>query len=460
MPVITRLAPSPTGFMHIGTAKIALYNWLYARQHGGRFALRIEDTDRSEGRYFPEAVEVIYNELRWLGLEWDELVPSQFARGARHAEVARELLAQGAAYECYLSPAETEALREESRKTGKPVRSPYRDPAYPKPEGVVPALRLCMPESGTTVVHDIIQGDITIANETLEDLVILRSDGTPTYNLSVVVDDHDMEITHVIRGADHINNTPKQIQIYRAMGWEAPAFAHIPLILAMDGSKMSKRHGGATTAEYRDAGYLPEALLNFLIRLGWAHGDKEIFSRKEMLALWRLEDALKAPAKFDGKKLLELNAIYIRSASDARLSELLMPFMGELSEADRVRVARGVPFMKERAKTLLEMAAMARVYLVDSWARGEMDEKALRAASGFSHYGEVAGDLRALPDWNASVINDYFKSKSDAFGMKIGEFAAAMRAAIAGASVSPPLAEAMEIIGREESVRRTRELSK
>ncbi|MDR0367180.1 MAG: glutamate--tRNA ligase [Rickettsiales bacterium] len=448
MQIIDRLAPSPTGFMHIGTAKLALYNWLFARQNNGKFALRIEDTDRTQGRYFPEAAQAIYDELNWLGLAWDELVPSQFARMSRHAEIARELLARGAAYECFMGPEETEKLRQEARRTGLPLRSPYRDPGHPRPEGVKPAIRLKMPLDGSTVFDDIIQGRISIANETLEDPVILRGDGTPTYNLSAAADDHDMGVSHVIRGADHINNTPKQIRIYLAMGWDIPAFAHAPLILGMDGSKMSKRHGGTTTAEYRAAGYLPEALLNFLIRLGWSHGNDEIFSTGDMLAMWRLEDSLKASSKFDPKKLLELNAIHIRRADDSRLAELLSPFMGDISPGDAERLRRGIPLMKERVKTLVEMRDMGQVFLVDGRKERPIDDKAAAALANLKPDG-----IESI-DWNAAAINEWIKARAADLGLKTGQFAAAARAAIARSLISPPLAETMEIIGREESMKR------
>jgi len=442
MSVLTRLAPSPTGFMHIGTARTALFNWLYAHARGGKLALRIEDTDRSEGRWFPGAAEIIYNELRWLGLDWDILVESQLANAPRHAEVARELLARGAAYECYLSAEELEKLREEAKKTGKPIRSPYRD-GKAAPAGVKPVVRLRMPDTGKTIIHDLIQGDIEFDNSGIEDLVLLRSDGTPTYNLSVAVDDHDMGITHVIRGADHINNTPKQMRIYEAMGWSMPAFGHVPLILAMDGSKMSKRHGASTVGEYRELGVLPEALFNYLLRLGWSHGNDEIISREQALKWFDIKDVGASPAKFDHAKLIALNAIYIRAATNERLAELLKPFLGEISAADWARVIRGIPDMKERVKTLAEMAEMGQIYLVDGW-------KDLPKAADINGVAE----LEALSDWTAASINECFKSIAAKHDMKIGNVVAPIRMAISGKTISPPLAEAMEIIGKEESIRR------
>jgi len=443
MSILTRLAPSPTGFMHIGTARTGLFSWLYAHARGGKFALRIEDTDRSEGRWFPEAPEIVYSELRWLGLDWDMLVESQLANAMRHAEIARELLARGAAYECYLSAEELEKLREEAKKTGKPIRSPYRDGGMKAPAGVKPVVRLRMPDSGKTIIHDLIQGDIEFDNAGIEDLVILRSDGTPTYNLSVAVDDHDMGVSHVIRGADHISNTPKQMRIYEAMGWSMPAFAHAPLILAMDGSKMSKRHGATTVGEYRELGVLPEALFNYLLRLGWSHGNDEIISREQALKWFDIKDVGASPAKFDHAKLIALNAIYIRAATNERLAELLKPFMGEITAADWARVVRGIPDMKERVKTLAEMADMAQIYLVDGW-------KDLPKAADIKGVAE----LSALTDWTAASINECFKSIAAKYDMKIGNVVAPLRMAISGKTISPPLAEAMEIIGKEESIRR------
>jgi glutamyl-tRNA synthetase len=447
--------------MHIGTARVALFNWLYTRHAGGKFALRIEDTDRSEGRYFAGAAEVIYRELEWLGLGWDTLVESQLDNQPRHAEVAGQLLERGAAYYCYLSPQETERLRAEARKTGRPMKSPYRDGKLVPPPGVKPAVRLKMPGEGMTSFNDLIQGRIEFENRLVEDLVILRSDGTPTYNLSVVVDDHDMGVTHVIRGADHINNTPKQIQIFKSMGWAVPEFGHAPMILEMDGSKMSKRNSGTKVSEYREDGYLPEALLNYLCRLGWSHGNDEIFSIPQAIEWFDIRDVLKSPAKFDHGKLLALNAIYIRNSTDERLLEGLLPFVARktgrtLSDPEKTRIKKGVPYMKERARTLADMADMAAIYALGAdWNfTPELDEKSLKAlASPDNRLAEVMRGLKDV-EFTRGAINDYFKATAEKLGMKMGDLVAPVRVAVTFSTVSPPLFEAMEIIGRTETLRR------
>ena len=313
MTVTVRFAPSPTGFLHIGGARTALFNWLFARHHGGNFRLRIEDTDRV--RSTPEAVEAIIDGLEWLGLDWDGEIVYQFARAARHAEVARQLLAAGHAYYCCCTPAELEAMREQARAEKRSVRYDGtwrdRDPAE-RPPGVAPAIRLKAPQTGATTIHDHVQGEVTVANDELDDLIILRGDGTPTYNLSVVVDDHDMGVTHVIRGDDHLNNAFRQTQIYRALDWPVPEFAHVPLIHGPDGAKLSKRHGALGVDAYREMGYLPEALRNYLLRLGWSHGDDEIISTEEAIRWFDLDAVGRAPARFDFAKLGNLNGHYIR----------------------------------------------------------------------------------------------------------------------------------------------------
>src|SRR5215467_7327286 len=322
--VVTRFAPSPTGFLHIGGARTALFNWLFARHHGGRFMLRIEDTDRA--RSTPEAVTAIIDGLEWLGLSWDGEIVHQFARASRHAEVARQLLSAGQAYYCYCTPEELEAMRERARAEKRSVRydGTWRDRNPSEaPPGVPPAIRLKAPQQGSTTIRDRVQGEVTVANTELDDLIILRADGTPTYNLSVVVDDHDMAITHVIRGDDHLNNAFRQTQIYRALDWPVPEFAHVPLIHGPDGTKMSKRHGAVGIDAYRDLGYLPEALRNYLLRLGWSHGDDEIISTEQAIAWFDLDAVGRAPARFDFAKLDNLNGYYIRIATDEQLSDLV-----------------------------------------------------------------------------------------------------------------------------------------
>src|SRR5437763_10835144 len=387
MSVVVRFAPSPTGFLHIGGARTALFNWLFARHHqlygeGGSFRLRIEDTDRQ--RSTPEAVAAIIDGLSWLGLEWDGEIVHQFTGAARHAEVARELLAKGRAYHCYCTPEELEAMRARARAEKRSVRYDGtwrdRDPAD-VPAGIPPVIRLKAPQTGATTVHDLVQGEVTVENSELDDLILLRADGTPTYNLSVVVDDHDMGISHVIRGDDHLNNAFRQTQIYRAMDWPVPEFAHVPLIHGADGAKLSKRHGALGVDAYRELGYLPEALRNYLLRLGWSHGDDEIISGEQAIAWFDLDAVVRGPARFDFTKLDSLNGHYIRQTEDARLAELLVPFLerllGHAVDGEALqRLRAGMAGLKSRAKTLVELAANARFYVA---ARPlPLDEKARR----------------------------------------------------------------------------------
>lgn len=377
MTVIVRFAPSPTGFLHIGGARTALFNWLFARHHqlhggGGVFRLRIEDTDRQ--RSTPEAVEAIIDGLAWLGLEWDGDIVHQFSRAERHAAVARELLSTSGAYHCYCTPEELEAMRAKARAEGRSVRidSPWRDrdPAE-APPGIRPVIRLRAPQQGATTIRDLVQGEVTVQNSELDDLIILRADGTPTYNFSVVVDDHDMEITHVVRGDDHFRNAFRQYQIYKALGWKVPEFAHVPLILGPDGAKLSKRHGALGVEAYRDMGYLPEALRNYLVRLGWSHGDDEIISTEDAIAWFDIKDVNRAAARFDFAKLDSVNAHYIRIADDDRLVDLVAkrfePEPGRsLTKGEVDRLLRAMPGLKPRAKTIKEMAETAKSYLDES----------------------------------------------------------------------------------------------
>ena len=459
----TRLAPSPTGFMHIGTARTALFNWLYAKHTNGKFCLRIEDTDRNPERYFPEAVDVIYNELKWLGLNWDELEESQYARSSRHIEVANELIKKGCAYYCYLTPEELEVLREQSRKTGLPIKSPYRDSTTPPPSNIKPVIRLKMPTSGVSILNDIVQGEIKVENQLIEDLILVRSDGTPTYNLSVVVDDHDMGINYVIRGADHINNTFKQMQIIKAMGWELPTYGHVPLILGQDGSKMSKRHGATTTEDYRKSGYLPKALFNYLLKLGWSHGDDEIISIEDAIKWFDAHDILKSPAKFDHTKLTALNALYRRNSDDEELLNITLPFIEEkvqhqLSQNEKSLLLKGIPYMKERAKTLLDIANMGIIYIIDETSNftPTFDEKSIKTLNSDKNKIDVIikdFEEKDIP-WTKEGINDYFKEKANQYDMKMGDLVAPPRVAITFSTISPPLFEAMVIIGKQETIRR------
>src|SRR5689334_6315674 len=369
MSAVVRFAPSPTGFLHIGGARTALFNWLFARHHGGKFRLRIEDTDRI--RSTPEAVAAIIDGLDWLGLSWDDEIVYQSSRAARHAEVARQLLAADRAYYCYCTPAELEAMREKARSEKRSVRydGTWRDrDASEAPPGVPPAIRLKALQQGATTIRDQVQGEVTVANSELDDLIILRGDGTPTYNFSVVVDDHDMGITHVIRGDDHLNNAFRQTQIYRALGWAEPIFAHVPLIHGPDGAKLSKRHGALGVEAYRDLGYLPEALRNYLLRLGWGHGDAEIISTDQAIEWFDIDAVGQAAARFDFVKLANLNGHYIREAANVRLAELIAPRLETalgraLDAGERARIMAAMPGLKARAKTLVELAENARFYV-------------------------------------------------------------------------------------------------
>src|ERR1700730_15929158 len=386
MSVIVRFAPSPTGFLHIGGARTALFNWLFARHHRGKFLLRIEDTARV--RSTPEAVSAIIDGLYWLGLGWDGEIVHQFERAPRHAEIARQLLAEGRAYYCYCTPAELDAMRERARAEKRSVRydGTWRDrDASEAPPGVPPAIRLKAPQQGSTTICDHVQGEVTIANTELDDLIILRADGTPTYNFSVVIDDHDMGITHVIRGDEHLNNAFRQKQIYDALGWPLHEFAHVPLIHGPDGAKLSKRHGALGVDAYRDLGYLPEALRNYLLRLGWSHGDDEIISSEQAIAWFDIDAVGRGPARFDFAKLDNLNGHYIRQTDDARLAELVAPFLagllGHAIEGEALgRLRAGMAGLKLRPKTLGELAANALFFVTKRPIA--LDDKAAKLLTG------------------------------------------------------------------------------
>jgi glutamyl-tRNA synthetase len=459
MTVTVRFAPSPTGFLHIGSARTALFNWLFARHHGGTFRLRVEDTDRA--RSTPEAVSAIIDGLDWLGLAWDGEIVYQSARAARHAEIARRLLAAGRAYNCYCTPAELEAMREKARAERRSVRYDGtwrdRDPAE-APPGVPPAIRLKAQREGSTTIRDHVQGEVTVANSELDDLIILRDDGTPTYNLSVVVDDHDMAITHVIRGDDHLNNAFRQTQIYRALDWPVPEFAHLPLIHGPDGTKLSKRHGAVGVDAYRTLGYLPRAVRNYLLRLGWSHGDDEIISTEQAIAWFDFDAVGRAPARFDFAKLDSLNAHYIRGASDeclvAMVKERLEEASGRrLSEAHRARLARAMPELKLRPKTIAELAANATFLVVPRPI--PLDDRAVQLLTVEAR-GQLAELRRRLEDtlWRPKALEERIRAFVDEKGAKLGTVAQPLRAALTGSSASPGIFEVMEVLGREESLAR------
>lgn len=462
--IVTRFAPSPTGFLHIGGARTALFNWLFARRYGGVMLLRIEDTDRE--RSTDAAIEAILDGLSWLGLNWDGEVIRQFSRAARHREAAEGLLAAGHAYHCYATQQELEAMREAARREGRPPRYDGRwrdrDPRD-APVDVKPVIRLKAPSEGETVVMDRVQGRVVWQNRDLDDLVLLRSDGTPTYMLAVVVDDHDMAVTHIIRGDDHLTNAARQTQIYEAFGWSAPEMAHIPLIHGSDGAKLSKRHGALGVDAYRSMGYLPAALRNYLVRLGWSHGDQEIFSTEEMIAAFDLQQVGRSPARFDFPKLENLNGHYIRGAEDEALVaaiETILPEhgpprgLGPRFDPDlRARVTAAMPGLKERAKTLIELLDNA-AYLYARRPLALDDKAAAILTAGHDRLAGVVPSLRALEEWTAESTEAAVRRYADESGLKLGQVAQPLRAALTGRSTSPGIFDVMAVLGRTESLAR------
>src|SRR4051812_3919897 len=465
MTVVTRFAPSPTGFLHIGGARTALFNWLFARHHGGTFLLRIEDTDRA--RSTDAAVEAILDGLKWLELDWDGDAVSQFERRGRHAEVAHQMMAAGHAYRCYASPEELEAMRAEQKAAGQPMRYDGRwrdrDPAE-APAGISPVIRLKAPQEGETVLADHVQGEVRVQNAQLDDMVLLRADGTPTYMLSVVVDDHDMNVTHVIRGDDHLTNTFRQIQIYRSMGWNLPEFAHIPLIHGADGAKLSKRHGALGVDAYRDMGYLPEAVRNYLLRLGWGHGDDEIISTEQAIEWFDLDGIGRSPSRFDFAKLDNLNAHYMRLADDARLVDLIVPLIEvklgrPVGQNARDLLTRAVPGLKQRAKTLVELADSAHFYVVERPLKLTDKAAELVTGEGASVLADLAGELRLFDAWEAAGIEAKVRQYAENKGLKLGKVAQPLRAALSGSTVSPPIFEVAELLGKTESLARIADIA-
>lgn len=453
--VVTRFAPSPTGFLHIGGARTALFNWLFARANGGKYLLRIEDTDRK--RSTDEAIATIFDGLSWLGLDSDEEPVFQFSRQARHAEVAQALLDAGHAYHCYASPEELTEMRERQRAEGKPVRYDGRwrdrDPSE-APEGVPPAVRLKAPQTGQTVVHDLVQGDVTFQNDQLDDMILLRADGTPTYMLSVVVDDHDMGISHIIRGDDHLVNAARQSLLFQAMGWDVPAFAHIPLIHGPDGAKLSKRHGALGVDAYRDMGYLPEAMRNYLVRLGWSHGDDEIFSTEQAIEWFSLDSVGKGASRFDFQKLEHLNGHYVRSADDARLTDLVTARLAAeapVPEQAAARILALMPGLKERAKNLAELSESARFLLKERPL--EMEPKAAKLVAPDVLSG-LHSALSELPEWELAALENAVREFAEANDLKLGKVAQPLRAALTGSNVSPGIFDVLAVLGRDEALGR------
>jgi glutamyl-tRNA synthetase len=464
MSVVTRFAPSPTGFLHIGGARTALFNWLFARHHGGTFHLRIEDTDRA--RSTDEAVAAIFDGLRWLGLGWDGEPVMQFSRAARHREVAEALLAQGAAYRCYATQEELDALRAQATAEGKPFRydGRWRDrPDSDAPAGAPYVIRIKAPREGEIVIQDQVQGEVTVACAELDDMVLLRSDGTPTYMLAVVVDDHDMGVTHIIRGDDHLTNAFRQILIYRAMGWDVPYFAHIPLIHGPDGAKLSKRHGALGAEAYRDMGYLPEAMRNYLLRLGWAHGDEEIISTEQAIQWFDLAAVGRAPSRFDMAKLNHLNGHYIRERDEASLAALTQPFveakLGRGLNADEQKLLlRAMPGLKPRASTLVELAENALFYFAPRPVTLNEKAAALLNEQARATLTQALPVLESVIDWRHDALMEAANGIAAAQGLKLGALMNPIRAAITGSTASPSMFEVMELLGKEESLARLRDV--
>jgi glutamyl-tRNA synthetase len=467
-PVITRFAPSPTGYLHIGGARTALFNWLYAKHTSGKMLLRIEDTDRV--RSTEGAILAILDGLRWLELDWDGEPVYQLARAERHREVALELLTQGNAYRCYASPEELEAMREKARDEG---RSPgydgtWRDRDHKEaPPGVQPAIRFKAQRDGETIIDDQVQGRVTFANKDLDDLVILRSDGTPTYNLSVVVDDHDMGITNVIRGDDHLTNAARQTQIYKAMGWSTPVFAHVPLIHGPDGAKLSKRHGALGVDAYRAMGYLPAALRNYLVRLGWSHGDDEIMSTEQMVEWFDLDAIGRSAARFDFAKLENLNGHYLRETPDQKIVERLKVLVPELPNGAELtktiggdgwkKLERAMPGLKERAKTLVELLDSS-AYLFATRPLPIDDQAAkLLDITGRATLADLLPSLEAVEPWMAERVEGCVRAFAEETGRKLGKVAQPLRAALTGKTTSPGIFDVLEVLGRDESIARIRD---
>jgi glutamyl-tRNA synthetase len=461
--VVTRFAPSPTGFLHIGGARTALFNWAFSRHTGGKMLLRIEDTDRE--RSSEPAVKAILDGLTWLGITWDDEPISQFGRAARHAEVARQLVEMGHAYYCYCSPEELTQMREEARAAGKPPRynGYWRDrDASEAPAGVSPVIRIKAPLAGEIVVHDHVQGEVVFKTENLDDFIILRSDGTPTYMLAVVVDDHDMGVTHIIRGDDHLTNAARQIVIYNGMGWDVPEMSHIPLIHGPDGAKLSKRHGALGVEAYRQMGYLPQALRNYLARLGWSHGDEEIFSTQQMVDWFSLDALNKGAARFDFVKLESINGHYIRISEPQALYDAMVALAQEVGRdadlagltANRDTVLAALPELQPRAKTVLELIDLAQfIYAVrplriDPSAAEVLNDDARAMIADFVDI------LRGLNDWSVAAIDAAARAYAESKGLKLGKLAQPLRAALTGRTVSPGIFEVMILIGRDETMAR------
>jgi len=466
--VITRFAPSPTGFLHIGGARTALFNWLYARHCGGKMLLRIEDTDRE--RSSEAAVQAILDGLKWLGLEWEGEAISQFARVERHAQVAHDLVSQGKAYYCYASQQELADMREEAKSKGLPPRydGRWRDRnPNEAPAGIKPVIRIKAPLTGEIIVEDRVQGRVTFAAKDMDDFIILRSDGTPTYMHAVVVDDHDMGITHIIRGDDHLTNAARQIVLYQALGWDVPVMAHIPLIHGADGAKLSKRHGALGVEAYRAMGYLPQALCNYLVRLGWSHGDDELMSIEQMIDWFDIDDVNKGAARFDFKKLEAINGHHIRATEDKDLvmaSLALLPeieggepLTAKFGDKQQQQLLMAMPGLKERAKTLKELIDNAHFIIAERPL--DLDEKAaaLLNETGRANLGSLLPKLDSCTIWNEEVLAALIRAEAEETGIKLKDLAQPLRAALTGRATSPGVFEVMVVLGRDEVLARIKD---
>jgi glutamyl-tRNA synthetase len=463
--VVTRFAPSPTGFLHIGGARTALFNWLYAKRQSGRMLLRIEDTDRE--RSTQAAIDAIIDGMKWLGLDWDGDIVYQFARAARHREIAEELLAQGRAYRCYASQQELDEMRERARAEKRPPRYDGRwrdrDPSD-APAGVAPVIRLKAPLDGETVIEDAVQGRVVFPNKDIDDFVLLRSDGTPTYMLAVVVDDHDMGVTQIIRGDDHLTNAARQKHIYEAMDWRPPAFAHIPLIHGPDGAKLSKRHGALGVDAYRAMGYLPAALRNYLVRLGWSQGDREFFTLPEMIEAFDLAQVHRSPARFDFAKLENMNGHYLRDTNDDDLFDALiatLPWLeggpeiaAALDPEKRAQLRAALPGLKERARTLNQLLDGAAFLFAQRPVTLDAKAAQLLSDAGRARLAALEPGLAALPEWTAGAIETAVRETAEKLGVKLGDLAQPLRAALTGRTTSPGIFDVLEILGRAESLAR------
>lgn len=452
--VVTRFAPSPTGYLHIGGARTALFNWLYARHHGGTYLLRIEDTDRA--RSTEPAISAIFDGLEWLGLGGDEPATFQFERSARHAEVAHALLETGHAYRCYLTTDELANRRAAAQAERRPFRiiSEWRDAAPESwPTGTPHVVRIKAPREGETVIDDLVQGRVTVSNAEIDDFILLRSDGTPTYMLAVVVDDHDMGVTHVIRGDDHLNNAFRQLTIIDGMGWDQPFYAHVPLINGSDGAKLSKRHGATGVDAYRDElGILPEALFNYLLRLGWGHGDDEIISREQAIEWFDIKDVGKSPSRFDLAKLLNINGHYIREAGDARLAALIAPqFAGK---ADLALLEQAMPVLKLRARDVLELTSGAAFLFAQRPLVLEAKAEALLTDDARALLGQIQQRIAAENNWTMPGLEASLKAMAEELGLGLGKLAQPLRAALTGQTTSPGIFDVLVLLGRDESLAR------